>query len=93
MGTGGRAAVADVRPAPRPQLPATKLGIGDPAWRECGFRRGPRVSAAQQRVGVTGSLPPTFPSVPGAIPATARGDAGAALSGPPWRGRAGPASG
>lgn len=56
VGTGGRAAVAGVRPAPRPQLPATKLVSGEPARRRCGARRGPRVSvdrAAGARVGVT----------------------------------------
>ncbi|XP_069645295.1 barH-like 2 homeobox protein isoform X2 [Haliaeetus albicilla] len=64
VGTGGRAAVAGVRPAPRPQLPATKLGSGEAARRRCGARRGPRVSgarAAGARVGVT-RFPPSTPS-------------------------------
>lgn len=68
MGTGGRAAVAGVRPAPRPQLPATKLVSGEPARRRCGARRGPRVSvdrAAGARVGVTRFRPPhPFSSTP-----------------------------
>lgn len=68
VGTGGRTAVAAVRPAPCPQLPATKLGSGEPAQRRCRAQRGLRVSAARAagaQVWVTRFVPP--PSSPPSV--------------------------